>query len=199
MTCIAHVSPVCHKNLLQLQEHPPMVQVSLKRDPTNDMHLVFKVKDPMRQLADMTRPDTSHDLLELLLNEVRNVLHILEGCGLLIWELHIESLLECHNSLHDVQGVRTELRQRRLTHDLLLLDAELFCDDVGDLGHGLRAGSRARHRHAAESGWLCSSTHESRELSQEQQSRSHDKHQAEEAGRALHLCLKNKKSGWGAG
>eukprot|EP00444_Apocalathium_aciculiferum_P035057 CAMPEP_0183484628 /NCGR_PEP_ID=MMETSP0370-20130417/179017_1 /TAXON_ID=268820 /ORGANISM="Peridinium aciculiferum, Strain PAER-2" /LENGTH=321 /DNA_ID=CAMNT_0025677919 /DNA_START=217 /DNA_END=1185 /DNA_ORIENTATION=- len=107
----------------------------------------FKKKTPLRtQSFDSELRRDEH--LKLRLNEIHDVADALQGNGLLVGQLDIEALLQCHDGLDDVQGVGAELRERGLAGDLGLIYAKLLRDDVAHLAHGVR-GRRRPQRHAA--------------------------------------------------
>merc|ERR1719293_235270 len=100
---------------------------------------------PARNLMPRLQPWPARS--DLALDEIPHVLQVLQLSRLLIRELDVEALLQGHNRLDDVKGVRAQLRQSRGTHHLRLVHPKLLGDYVRDLLHGLWRGRRVeQHR-----------------------------------------------------
>merc|ERR1719359_2838193 len=82
---------------------------------------------------------------ELALDQIPNISHVLQGRGLLVWQLNIEGLLQCHDCLNNVQGVCTKLCERCRTDNFLFVYSQLFRDNLRKLAHGLRRGRILSH------------------------------------------------------
>merc|ERR1719322_654456 len=123
---------------------------------------------------------------EFRLDEVHDVLHVLQRRRLLIRQFDVEAFLQRHPRLHDVQRVRAELREGGGSNHLLLVDAKLLTDYVGNLIHGLGARpsttGRAWQRAVAKRTGRGSAAHEAGACGHEKRDGRSKKHDGRYAG-----------------
>src|SRR5216683_7097658 len=80
-----------------------------------------------KSLSCAPRGTSGHVFLDVLLS----VAHALDLLGILVRDLHPELLLETHDELDEVQGIRVQvIDERGLGLHIPLVDAELLDDDL---------------------------------------------------------------------